>query len=66
MKLATLKDSSRDGTLIVVSHDLMQAVSANSIARTMQAALEDWENIVRQLQKLANELNAGTAQGAFA
>ena len=66
MKLATLKDGSRDGTLIIVSHELTQAVSANSIARTMQAALEDWENIVPQLQKLAPELNAGTAQGAFA
>lgn len=65
MKLATLKDGSRDGTLIVVSRDLTQAVSAQPIAATMQVALDDWANCAPQLQALAAELNAGQARDAF-
>jgi len=41
MKLASLK-SGRDGKLIVVSRDLTRAVSAESIAPTLQAALDNW------------------------
>ncbi len=66
MKLATLKDGSRDGKLIVVSHDLTQAVSAQAIAHTMQAAFDEWENIAPQLQTLADELKAGTVKDRFA
>jgi fumarylacetoacetate (FAA) hydrolase len=65
MKLATLKDGSRDGTLIVVTRDLSRAVSAQSIAATMQDALDDWANIAPPLQSLAAALNAGTAAEAF-
>ena len=66
MKLATLKDGSRDGTLIVVARDLTQAVSTPALARTMQAACDDWETIAPQLQSLAHELKAGTAKDTFA
>ena len=66
MKLATLKDGSRDGTLIVVASDLSCAVFAPSIAATMQHALDDWATAVPQLQALAAELKAGKARDAFA
>jgi fumarylacetoacetate (FAA) hydrolase len=66
MKLATLKDGSRDGSLIVVSRDLTKAISAHAIARTMQTALDDWETIAPQLQSLSDKLNAGTANDTFA
>lgn len=66
MKLATLKDGTRDGKLIIVSRDLTQAVSARAIADTMQDALDDWDTSAPQLQKLANDLEAGTAQNVFA
>jgi fumarylacetoacetate (FAA) hydrolase len=66
MKLATLKDGTRDGALIVVASDVRRAVSAQSIAATMQDALDDWANCEPQLQSLAVELNAGRARGAFA
>lgn len=66
MKLATLKDGSRDGKLIVVASDLTQAVSAQSVASTMQGALDDWANVAPRLQSLAAELNAGKAREAFA
>ena len=39
MKLATIKDGSRDGYLVVVSRDLTRCVSAENIAPTLQAAL---------------------------
>jgi fumarylacetoacetate (FAA) hydrolase len=42
MKLATLRDGTRDGTLLVVSRDLKRAWKADHIAPTLQAALDDW------------------------
>jgi fumarylacetoacetate (FAA) hydrolase len=65
MKLATLNDGTRDGQLIVVARDLRRAVSAQSIAATMQDALDDWANAEPQLQAVAAALNAGTAPDAF-
>ena len=66
MKLGSLKEGGRDGTLIVVSRDLSQAVRATGIAATLQQALEDWENTAPRLNALSEALNAGTANGAFA
>ena len=66
MKLATLKDGSRDGKLIVVASDLSCAVIAHPVAATMQNALDNWVNVSPQLQSLAAELNAGKAREAFA
>jgi fumarylacetoacetate (FAA) hydrolase len=66
MKLGSLKEGGRDGTLIVVSRDLKQAVKATGIAPTMQAALDDWSNLAPRLNALSGELNAGTAAGTFA
>jgi fumarylacetoacetate (FAA) hydrolase len=42
MKLASLREGGRDGTLIVVSRDLARAVRADDIAPTLQSALDDW------------------------
>jgi len=66
MKLATARDGSRDGQLLVVSDDLTMAVSAEGIATTLQNALDHWGAIAPQLQDLADQLNAGTAPGAAA
>ena len=41
MKLATLKDGSRDCQLIVVSRDLATAHLAQAVAGTMQALLDE-------------------------
>ncbi|HEV7777665.1 MAG TPA: fumarylacetoacetate hydrolase family protein [Luteibacter sp.] len=65
MKLGTLKEGGRDGTLVVVSRDLTKAVKAAGIAATLQAALDDWSNIAPRLNALAEDLNDGKAQGAF-
>ncbi|MHA6204634.1 fumarylacetoacetate hydrolase family protein [Dyella soli] len=66
MKLGSLKEGGRDGTLIVVGRDLQQAVRATGIAATLQAALDDWSNTAPRLNALSDELNNGTAAGAFA
>jgi len=66
MKLGSLKEGGRDGTLIVVSRDLTRAVKASGIAPTLQAALDDWSNAAPRLNALSNELNAGNAAGSFA
>ena len=66
MKLGSLKEGGRDGTLIVVSRDLSRAVRAGAIAPTLQAALDDWSNAAPRLNALSEALNAGSAEGAFA
>jgi fumarylacetoacetate (FAA) hydrolase len=65
MKLASLKQGGRDGTLIVVSRDLAKAVVADGIARTLQQALEDWHGAAPRLNALSEDLNAGRAANAF-
>ncbi|MCC6998099.1 MAG: fumarylacetoacetate hydrolase family protein [Deltaproteobacteria bacterium] len=63
MKLATLRDGTRDGALIVVRRDGAVAVSAREIAPTLQAALDDWERAAPELGKLAALLEAGQVAG---
>jgi fumarylacetoacetate (FAA) hydrolase len=58
MKLATLKDGTRDGRLVVVSRDLRSA-SLLPAARHLQAALDDWRSVAPHLQELTDKLNAG-------
>ena len=57
MKLATYKDGSRDGQLVVVSRDLGSAHYASGIAHHLQQVLDDWSFISPQLQDLYESLN---------
>ena len=65
MKLASLREGGRDGTLIVVTRDLTRAVRAGGVAGTLQAALEDWPAASGPLADMAEALEAGKADGAF-
>ena len=65
MKLGSLKEGGRDGTLVVVSRDLTRAVRATSIAPTLQRALEDWSNAAPRLNALSDALDAGNAEDVF-
>lgn len=65
MKLASLKGG-RDGRLVVVSRDLTRAVSAESVASTLQAALDDWAHAEPGLRTLASALEQRSVDGAFA
>jgi fumarylacetoacetate (FAA) hydrolase len=60
MKLATLKDSTRDGRLVVVSRDLTRCSEVGHIARTLQAALDDWAHVAPRLERVAEGLETGS------
>lgn len=60
MKLATLKDSTRDGRLVVVSKDLTQCSEVGHIARTLQAALDDWAYVGPRLERVAEGIETGS------
>jgi fumarylacetoacetate (FAA) hydrolase len=59
VKLATLRDGSRDGALVVVRRDGAVFARAAAVAPTLQAALDDWERAAPALGELAAELEAG-------
>jgi fumarylacetoacetate (FAA) hydrolase len=65
MKLATYRDGSRDGQLVVVSRDLSSAHYANGIATRLQQVLDDWNYLSPQLEDLYTALNQGKARHAF-
>jgi fumarylacetoacetate (FAA) hydrolase len=62
MKLASLKQGGRDGTLIVVSKDLTRAVAVPSIAATLQKALEEWSDAAPRLNRVSEALNHGNVE----
>ena len=59
MKLATLKNNTRDGQLVVVNRSLNKAVVVTEIAKTLQAAIDDWDNISPKLEEVYERLNSG-------
>lgn len=61
MKLATLRDGTRDGRLLVVGRDGSRASEARSIVPTLQAALDDWARFEPQLRALAEQVDRGLA-----
>jgi fumarylacetoacetate (FAA) hydrolase len=65
MKLATYKDGSRDGQLVVVSRDLSTAHYATGIAQRMQQVLDDWNFLTPQLEDLYQTLNSSKTRHAF-
>jgi fumarylacetoacetate (FAA) hydrolase len=67
MKLASLKNpDSRDGTLVVVSKNLKQAVSVEGTVSSLQEALENWQEVAPELDEVYSMLNAGQVRNAFA
>ena len=65
MKLATVRDGSPDGALVVVSTDLRRAVKAAGIADTLLTALERWDRIGPRLAELAATLNGRSLAAEF-
>lgn len=65
MKLATLKDDSRDGALVVVSRDLQKCVLVPEIAPNLQYALDNWDQVAPALQTVSDSLNAGDEPAAM-
>src|SRR5262245_54427546 len=63
MRLATVRDGTRDGRLVVVRGDGQAATWDDGIPRTLQAALDDWERAEPALRALAARLDDGTVAG---
>jgi fumarylacetoacetate (FAA) hydrolase len=60
MKLATFRDGTRDGTLVVVSRDLTKAVRAECAVaglHTLQQLLDDWQSTQLKVARIYAELN---------
>jgi fumarylacetoacetate (FAA) hydrolase len=64
MKLATLKQGGRDGTLVVVSRDLTRCQTVADIAPTLQAALDQWDVAAPRLAAVYEAINHGAARHA--
>lgn len=66
MKLATLKNNTRDGQLIIVNRDLTKAITVPQIADTLQNAIENWDNCAPKLKDCYDRLNQDAITDAFA
>jgi len=66
MKLATLRNGTPDGRLVVVSRNLSRAVDAGPALPHLINALSRWDEAQPALQALYDSLNAGAAAGSFA
>jgi fumarylacetoacetate (FAA) hydrolase len=64
MKLATLKNGTRDGKLVVVSHDLTRFTDASFLVPTLQGALDDWQRIAPHLATMAQSLEGDAVPSA--
>lgn len=56
MKLATLKNHTRDGMLVVVNHSLTECVAVPQIAMTLQQALDNWAEVEPELYRISQAL----------
>jgi fumarylacetoacetate (FAA) hydrolase len=65
MKLATLKNNTRDGQLVVVSRNLTTAVVVTDIAATLQYAIDHWDVVSPKLDEVYQALNVGNVKEAI-
>ena len=63
MLLATRKNGTRDGQLILVRRDRAAWADASGIAPHLQAALDDWARVAPRLQALQSDLDGGHVEG---
>lgn len=65
MKLATIKNNTRDGQLVVVNRNMTKAIRVSEITQTMQQALDNWGKIAPELKKIYNKLQLGELSDSF-
>jgi len=65
MKLASIKNNTRDGQLVVVNKQMTKAVSVPEIASTLQLAMDNWAKTSVQLEKVYQNLENGMVENAF-
>ena len=59
MKLGTIKSSSRDGQLVVISQDNQRMAVVEDIAPNLRSAAENWLKVRNPLEDIYKKLNAG-------
>lgn len=64
MKLATLKNATRDGALVVVSRDLSRCTAIPEIAVTLQQLLDNWSQLAPRAMAVYEQLNSGSVATA--
>ena len=65
MKLATLRDGSLDGRLLVVSSDGRRAAAVPTVASNLLDALQRWDTTQPALLEVSHQLDAGRRLDAF-
>jgi fumarylacetoacetate (FAA) hydrolase len=66
LRLATRRNGTRDGELVLVSPSRAQCASAARIAPTLQAALDDWPRLAPALAAMSGRLDAQCWNGTDA
>lgn len=66
MRLVTLADGSRDGTLAVLSSDTRRVALPGNVKITMQQVLENWGTMLPALERCHNRLEEGRGEQTFA
>jgi fumarylacetoacetate (FAA) hydrolase len=66
MKLASLKNNTRDGKLVVVSRDLSRCVAVPAVAATLQQLLDNWDTLASKANAVYQALNSGKVAGEIA
>jgi fumarylacetoacetate (FAA) hydrolase len=64
MKLATVRNSSRDGQLVIVNRNMTRALPVSHIVSTLQEALDNWSRCVPLLRDAAESLEKGAVTSA--
>jgi fumarylacetoacetate (FAA) hydrolase len=65
MKLASMPEGGRDGTLIVVDRAVGRGVRVPDIAPTLRYAVENWDAVEGDLRSVAEDLERGRSSSAF-
>ncbi|HSV45802.1 MAG TPA: fumarylacetoacetate hydrolase family protein [Ramlibacter sp.] len=66
LRLATRKDGTRDGALMLVSASRQHWAPASGSAKTLQALLDDWDTLAPELEQRCRALDASGWSGAQA
>ncbi len=64
MKLASLRNGTRDGQLVIVNRSLSRALPVPHLAGTLQEALDNWSRVVPLLRDAAESLEKGVVTSA--
>ena len=65
MKLASIKNNTRDGQLVVVNKEMTKAVTVPEIAQTMQQAIDQWQEKAPLLEGVYKNLNENAVANSF-